>query len=87
MGAGVALLALVYGAWIVLKTLLFGVDVPGFASLLTAVLFMGGIQLLGIGVLGAYLGRVYDETKGRPIYLVRRRYGAKAVATDDVDAR
>ncbi|WP_225781316.1 glycosyltransferase family 2 protein [Xenophilus sp. Marseille-Q4582] len=76
VGATTALLALVYGAWIVLKTLMFGVDVPGFASLLTAVLFMGGIQLLGIGVLGAYLGRVYDETKGRPIYVVRRRYGA-----------
>lgn len=83
LGAAVALLALVYGAWIVLKTLLFGVDVPGFASLLTAVLFMGGIQLLGIGVLGAYLGRVYDETKGRPIYIVRQRYGgAKAKAFD-----
>lgn len=86
VGACAALLALVYGAWIVLKTLLFGVDVPGFASLLTAVLFMGGIQLLGIGVLGAYLGRVYDETKSRPIYLVRRRYGAPVATQDDVDA-
>ena len=76
VGAIVALLALVYGTWIVVKTLVFGVDVPGFASLLTAVLFLGGVQLLGIGVLGAYLGRVYDETKARPIYVVRRRYGA-----------
>ncbi|RYF58833.1 MAG: glycosyltransferase [Comamonadaceae bacterium] len=87
VGGAVALLALVYGAWIVVKTLIFGVDVPGFASLLTAVLFMGGIQLLGIGVLGAYLGRVYDETKGRPIYVLRRRYGGPDAASDDSHAR
>ncbi|MNT74167.1 putative glycosyltransferase CsbB [compost metagenome] len=53
---------------------MFGVDVPGYASLLSIVLFLGGIQLIGLGVVGEYVGRIYDEAKGRPIYLVRRRY-------------
>lgn len=70
----VALLALIYGCWIIIKTLLFGVDVPGYASLLTAILFLGGIQLMGIGILGEYIGRIYSESKQRPIYIIRRRY-------------
>lgn len=70
----VALLALIYGCWIIIKTLLFGVDVPGYASLLTAILFLGGIQLMGIGILGEYIGRVYSESKQRPIYIIRQRY-------------
>jgi hypothetical protein len=60
--------------WLVLRTLLYGVDVPGYASLATAILLLGGIQLIGIGVLGEYIGRIYLESKGRPVYLVRRRY-------------
>ncbi len=71
-GTVIAALALLYGLWIVLSTLLFGISVPGYASILTAVLFLGGIQLIGIGVLGQYIGRTYKETKKRPIYLVRR---------------
>lgn len=74
-GLTVAILSFVYGCWIVLKTLIFGVDVPGYASLLTAVLFLGGIQLMGIGVLGEYIGRIYSESKQRPIYIVRQYYG------------
>ena len=70
----VALLALIYGCWIIIKTLLFGVDVPGYASLLTAILFLGGIQLMGIGILGEYIGRIYSESKQRPIYIIRQRY-------------
>lgn len=77
-GFTVALLALLGGCWLVVKTLLFGADVPGYASLLTAVLFLGGIQLMGIGVLGEYIGRIYSEAKQRPVYLVRQRYGAAA---------
>jgi len=69
--AGVALL---YGAWMVLRTLLFGIDLPGYASLMTAVLLLGGLQLLGLGVLGEYLGRVFEEVKRRPLYLVRERW-------------
>jgi glycosyltransferase involved in cell wall biosynthesis len=83
VGTSVALLALVYGSWIVVKTLLFGIETPGYASLLTAVLFLGGVQLLSVGVLGEYIGRIYTEAKQRPLYVVRSRNGA----FDDLVAR
>ena len=70
-GLAIALIALGYGSWMVLRTLLFGIDLPGYASLMTAVLFLGGIQLIGMGVLGEYLGRIFEEVKRRPLYLVR----------------
>lgn len=65
-----------YAAFIVLRTLVHGVDIPGYASLLVAILFFGSVQLIGIGVLGEYIGRIYMETKKRPLYLIRERYGA-----------
>ncbi|RQS74534.1 glycosyltransferase [Burkholderia sp. Bp8963] len=77
VGLAFAMLALVYGAFIVVRTLLFGNPVHGYASLISVVLFIGGIQLIGIGVIGEYLGRIYHESKQRPIYLVRRRYRAE----------
>lgn len=61
-----------YAAWIIVRTLVSGVDVPGYASLLTAVVFLGGLQLVGIGIMGEYIGRIYIESKNRPVYLVRR---------------
>jgi glycosyltransferase involved in cell wall biosynthesis len=70
-GSLFAFFSFIYGAWIVIKTLWLGADVPGYASILTAVLFLGGVQLIGIGVLGEYIGRIYNETKQRPVYLVR----------------
>ena len=72
VGATVAIVSLSYCAWIVTRTLLFGVDVPGYASLIVAVLFLGGLQLLGIGIIGEYLGRTYLESKRRPPYVVRK---------------
>jgi polyisoprenyl-phosphate glycosyltransferase len=81
-GALIAMIAFLYGAFMVVRTLLFGNPVPGYASLFSAVLFMGGIQLIGIGVIGEYIGRIYDESKQRPIYLVRQRYGAAETAND-----
>ena len=54
--------------------MLFGIDLPGYASLMTAVLFLGGIQLVGMGVLGEYLGRIFEEVKGRPLYLIRETW-------------
>jgi glycosyltransferase involved in cell wall biosynthesis len=64
-------LAFVYGLWIIGKTLLLGHDVPGYPSLMVTILFLGGIQLFFIGVLGEYLGRIFGETKNRPLYLVQ----------------
>jgi hypothetical protein len=55
----------------VLDKLLFGNDLPGYPSLMTAILFLGGVQLIGIGVLGEYIGRIYLETKHRPRYVIR----------------
>ncbi|MDF1577731.1 MAG: glycosyltransferase family 2 protein [Desulfobulbales bacterium] len=72
IGFIVAALSFSYGGFIVVRTLVYGVDVPGYASLLTSILFLGGVQLISIGVLGEYLGRVYMEVKGRPSYIVDR---------------
>lgn len=69
-----ALLAAIYGFVIVVRTLIHGVDVPGYASLIVVILFVGSVQLIGIGVLGEYIGRIYLETKQRPQYIVRSRY-------------
>ena len=74
IGASIALLSFVYGSFIVIRTLLLGVDLPGYASLLTTILFLGGIQLLSIGVLGEYLGRLFIEAKGRPLYVVESTF-------------
>ncbi|WP_374655176.1 glycosyltransferase family 2 protein [Dongia sp.] len=63
-----------YAAYIVMRTLVVGIDVPGYASLLVAVLFIGSLQLISIGVLGEYIGRIYMETKRRPTYIVRHRF-------------
>lgn len=71
IGLVVATLAFIYGAIIVSKVIIFGRDTPGYASIITIVLFIGGMQLVGLGVLGEYLGRIYSESKERPIYIVR----------------
>jgi glycosyltransferase involved in cell wall biosynthesis len=70
-GSLLALVSVLYGFGIILRTLIWGVDVPGYASLLTAILFLGGVQLIGIGIIGEYLGRTYLEAKRRPTYVVR----------------
>ena len=75
IGALVALLALAYAIVVVIRTLMFGVDTPGYASLIVAILFLGGLQLLSLGILGEYVGRIFTETKGRPIYVVREMIG------------
>ena len=75
LGGFVALGALLYAAVIVVRTILFGVEVPGYASMMVAILFLGGLQLLSLGVLGEYVGRILIETKGRPLYVVQERIG------------
>jgi len=75
LGFITAFLALAYAAWAVWQRLFTDTLPPGWASVLTAVLFLGGVQLISIGVLGEYLYRVYEETKGRPLYLVMDKKG------------
>jgi glycosyltransferase involved in cell wall biosynthesis len=75
LGAFVALGALAYAFYIIVITLTSGIQVPGYASLMVAILFLGGLQLLSLGVLGEYVGRILTETKGRPLYVVRERVG------------
>jgi len=70
VGALIALTSFLYASVVVIKTLIFGVDVPGYASMITIVLFLGGIQILGIGIVGEYVARIYSEVKRRPLFLV-----------------
>jgi len=74
-GALVALFALSYGTFLALDTLMFGNPVPGYASIMVSVLFLGGVQLISLGVLGEYVGRILTETKQRPLYVVRDTVG------------
>lgn len=74
-GAVISLCAFAYAGYMIVRTLAFGADVPGYASLMVVVLFMGGINLLTLGIIGEYLGRAYMEVKGRPLYLVRESLG------------
>jgi polyisoprenyl-phosphate glycosyltransferase len=71
-GLAVALLSMVYVAEVLVKTLIIGNPVAGYPSLMSVVLFLGGVQLMFLGVIGEYLGRVFNETKQRPLYLVER---------------
>ncbi|WP_348749003.1 glycosyltransferase family 2 protein [Pseudomonas rhodesiae] len=75
IGGCISLLALVYAGWLVLDKWLFGNPVPGYPSLMTAILFLGGVQLIGIGILGEYVGRIYMEAKHRPRYVVKEVVG------------
>ncbi|ACD31294.1 glycosyltransferase family 2 protein [Francisella tularensis] len=77
IGGVVALISFIYGSIIVLKSLLFGVDVPGYPSLVTFILFFSGLQMIGIGMLGSYIGRIFIETKHRPLYIIRQVHRAK----------
>lgn len=72
LGLTVALIAVVYAAEVIVKTLILGNEVAGYPSLMTVILFLGGVQLVTLGVIGEYLGRIFNETKGRPLYLVER---------------
>lgn len=77
LGLFIALMAFIYALFLVVRTAIYGIDLPGYASLMVVVLFLGGIQLITLGVIGEYLGRVYAETKGRPLYIVRDYYGVE----------
>ena len=72
IGIVAASVSFAYGSWIIFRTLWFGVDLPGYASIFVAVLFLGGLQLIGLGIIGEYVGRTYLEAKGRPAYVIRK---------------
>ncbi|MEE2981247.1 MAG: glycosyltransferase family 2 protein [Pseudomonadota bacterium] len=71
VGLLISIIAFSYASYLVLRTLIVGVDVPGYASLMVSVLLIGGLNLFTLGIIGEYLGRMYTEVKGRPLYVVR----------------
>jgi glycosyltransferase involved in cell wall biosynthesis len=82
VGVVVALFTLLYAVWVVVKTILWGSDVAGYPSLIVAILFFGSVQLISLGVLGEYVGRILIETKRRPLYVIRKRIGIADAADE-----
>ena len=72
-----ALFAILYATFIIVRTIIFGIDLPGYASLLVVTLFFASLQLISLGVIGEYIGRIYFESKQRPLYLIRKKYSSK----------
>jgi glycosyltransferase involved in cell wall biosynthesis len=81
IGSIVSAAALIYGAYVIVRTLLFGADVPGFPSLIVAISLSAGVQLIGLGIIGEYLGHVFSEVKRRPLYFEQEAIGFDAPAT------
>jgi polyisoprenyl-phosphate glycosyltransferase len=77
LGLVISFLAFCYAMVFLVKTLLFGTDVPGFPTLIISVMFFAGVQLISLGVIGEYLGRMYEEIKGRPLFLVSEELGVE----------
>ncbi len=76
LGVLVSLLAFLYAIWLVASTLVYGNPVKGYPSIMVTLLFLGGVQLMALGVIGEYLGRIYEESKQRPVYLIRQVWGS-----------
>ena len=77
IGIAISIIGFIYMLAIIIKTLISGIDVPGYASTMVVILFIGGIQLIFLGIIGEYLGRIFNETKNRPLYLVNEYNGEK----------
>jgi len=77
LGSLISVFAFIYMIYIIIKTLVYGETVQGYPSLMAVILFMGGIQLLSLGIIGEYVGRIFNETKGRPLYFVDELNGEK----------
>lgn len=84
LGVLTAVLAFVYASWIVIKAMLWGDPVAGWPTMMTVILLLGGVQLMALGVIGEYLGRLYEESKQRPLYLVDRWRPAAGVSFEDI---
>ena len=74
IGFIVSFFAFIYASFLILRTLIMGVDLPGYASLVVIILFLGGLQLIGVGILGEYVGRIYMESKRRPPFIIDEIY-------------
>jgi polyisoprenyl-phosphate glycosyltransferase len=83
IGGGIAFCSFIYAFFIVLEKLIYGNDVAGYPSLMVAILFIGGVQLMTLGVIGEYLARMFDEVKQRPLYLVASSFGPIAGIVND----
>ena len=86
LGVATALLAFAYGVWIVVKALLWSDPVAGWPTMMVVILFLGGVQLMALGLIGEYLGRMYDEAKQRPLYLVDAWRPATGVSSAQSDS-
>lgn len=75
IGVLIAIVSFIYAIFIISRTLILGIELPGYASLLVIVLFLGSLQLVGLGIIGEYLGRMFMESKNRPLYVIRKKYG------------
>lgn len=75
VGVAISLSSLIYSLYFLIKTLMFRADVPGFPSLLVAMFFFAGVQMISLGVIGEYVGRIFDEVKRRPLYIVAEEVG------------
>ena len=82
----ISIFSFIYMIWIITKTLLYGKDVAGYPSLMTVMLFLGGIQLISLGIIGEYLGRIFNETKNRPLYFVDE-YNREKVRNNGISER
>jgi len=74
IGIIISFISFIIGLTIIIKTLIYGIELPGYVSLFSMILFLGGIQLIGIGILGEYIGRIYKESKRRPSYIIEDEY-------------
>ena len=81
LGLLVAMLALIYAVFVIWKALIYSDPVRGYPSLMAVILFLGGVQLISIGLLGEYIGRIFNEVKRRPLYLVNRLFDSKLPGT------
>lgn len=84
-GLTVAIISFLFGMYVIVKTLVYGSPVPGYPSLMTVIVFLGGVQLIAIGVLGEYLGRTFDEAKNRPLYFVDKLHRSQSRTNENPD--
>jgi polyisoprenyl-phosphate glycosyltransferase len=82
LGLLISLGAIAAAVFFAVRTLIFGTDLPGFPSLIVSLMFFSGIQLMSLGIIGEYVGRVFAEVKRRPLYIVEERIGAPAEGND-----